>query len=148
MINLYKLDKNKHKLKNINYDNEDVYSYILPSRKSFHVEGEEIENIVLYDKKLGHPFVSRVVNHKFNKLINELMDLLLSDEDDDGDIYKICLDRVEKFRLMIKVKYRKFLMKKELEEMSKKLKIIQKEAESKLISINDKNIVKSTSKGK
>ena len=39
-------------------------------------------------------------------------------------------------------------MKKELEEMSKKLKIIQKEAESKLISINDKNIVKSTSKGK
>ena len=76
------------------------------------------------------------------------MDLLLSDEDDDGDIYKICLDRVEKFRLMIKVKYRKFLMKKELEEMSKKLRIIQKEAESKLISINDKNIVKSTSKGK
>ena len=148
MINLYKLDKSKHKLKNINYDNEDVYSYILPSRKSFHVEGEEIENIILYDKKLGHPFVSRVVNHKFNKLINELMDLLLSDEDDDGDIYKICLDRVEKFRLMIKVKYRKFLMKKELEEMSKKLKIIQKEAESKLISINDKNIVKSTSKGK
>ena len=73
---------------------------------------------------------------------------MLSDEDDDGDIYKICLDRVEKFRLMIKVKYRKFLMKKELEEMSKKLKIIQKEAESKLISINDKNIVKSTSKGK
>ena len=148
MINLYKLDKSKHKLKNINYDNEDVYSYILPSRKSFHVEGEEIENIILYDKKLGHPFVSRVVNHKFNKLINELMDLLLSDEDDDGDIYKICLDRVEKFRLMIKVKYRKFLMKKELEEMSKKLIIIQKEAESKLISINDKNIVKSTSKGK
>ena len=148
MINLYKLYKSKHKLKNINYDNEDIYSYILPSRKSFHVEGEEIENIVLYDKKLGHPFVSRVVNHKFNKLINELMDLLLSDEDDDGDIYKICLDRVEKFRLMIKVKYRKFLMKKELEEMSKKLKIIQKEAESKLISINDKNIVKSTSKGK
>ena len=147
---MYKLDKKKHKSKRINYDYDydDVYSYILPSRKSFHVDGEEIVNIILYDKKLGHPFVSRVVNHKFNKLINELMDLLLSDEDDDGDIYKICLDRVEKFRLMIKVKYRKFLMKKELEEMSKKLKIIQKEAESKLISINDKNIVKSTSKGK
>ena len=145
---MYKLDKKKHKSKRINYDYDDVYSYILPSRKSFHVDGEEIVNIILYDKKLGHPFVSRVVNHKFNKLINELMDLLLSDEDDDGDIYKICLDRVEKFRLMIKVKYRKFLMKKELEEMSKKLKIIQREAESKLISINDKNIVKSTSKGK
>ena len=119
MINLYKLDKSKHKLKNINYDNEDVYSYILPSRKSFHVEGEEIENIILYDKKLGHPFVSRVVNHKFNKLINELMDLLLSDEDDDGDIYKICLDRVEKFRLMIKIKYRHFLKKKELRQWVK-----------------------------
>ena len=128
---MYKLDKKKHTFKRINYDYDDVYSYILPSRKSFHVDGE-----------------ARVVNHKFNKLINELMDLLLSDEDDDGDIYKICLDRVEKFRLMIKVKYRKFLMKKELEEMSKKLIIIQKEAESKLISINDKNIVKSTSKGK
>ncbi len=148
MINLYKLDKSKHKLKNINYDNEDVYSYILPSRKSFHVEGEEIENIILYDKKLGHPFVSRVVNHKFNKLINELMDLLLSDEDDDGDIYKICLDRVEKFRLMIKIKYRHFLKKKELEAMGKKLKLIQKEAENRLISINDKKISKSTSKGK
>ena len=145
---MYKLDKKKHKFKRINYDYDDVYSYILPSRKSFHVDGEEIVNIILYDKKLGHPFVSRVVNHKFNKLINELMDLLLSDEDDDGDIYKICLDRVEKFRLMIKVKYRKFLMKKELEEMSKKLKIIQKEAESKLISINNKNMAKSTSKGK
>ena len=145
---MYKLDKSKRKSKEINYDSIDVFSYILPSRKCFHVEGEEIENIVLYDKKLSHPFVSRVVNHKFNKLINELTDLLLSDEDDDGDIYKICLDRVEKFRLMIKNKYRHFLKKKELEAMSKKLKFIQKEAENRLISINNKNLAKSTSKGK
>lgn len=145
---MYKLDKSKHKFKKINYDSLDVYSYILPSRKSFHVEGEEIENIVLYNKKLGHPFVSKVVSHKFDKLLVELTDLLFSDEDDDGDIYRICLDRVEKFRLMIKVKYRHFLMKKELEEMSKKLKLIQKEAENKLINLNDKKINKSTSKGK
>ncbi len=148
MINLYKLDKSKHKFKKINYDSDNIYSYILPARKSFHVEGEEIENIVLYDKKLGHPFVSRVVNHKFNKLITELTDLLLSDEDDDGDIYRLCLDRVEKFRLMIKIKYRHFLKKKELEAMSKKLKFIQKEAENRLISINDRKFAKNTSKGK
>ena len=114
--------------------------YLMPTRKGFLIDGEDIDNINLIDRKLSRPLVSYLVNKKFNALIDKLTDLFVSD-DDDGSSYRQVLDRIEKFRLMIKNKYREYLTQKELENMSKKLKLLQKEALTKLLSLNNVNMI-------
>ena len=137
---MYILIKEKKKFKKTNFK-EEFYSYKMPNKNGFHIDGNNISNIILYNKKLAHPFVSKVVEHKFNKLIDTITDILVSDDsDDDGDVYRESLNLIEKFRLLVKKKYRYFLKKKELEKMSYKLKLLQKESMQKLLSMSTVNI--------
>lgn len=137
---MYILIKDKKKFKKTNFK-EETYSYKMPNKHGFHIDGNNISNIILYNKKLAHPFVFKVVNRKFNKLIDIITNIIVSDDsEDDGDVYREALNLIEKFRLLIKKKYRYFLKKKELEKMSYKLKLLQKESMKKLLSISEVNI--------
>ena len=78
----------------------------------------------------------REVFKKYDKLILTLTDLLV-DDDDTGDSLREALNRIEKFRLEIKIKYRKYLKKKELEKMSKQLIKLKKEAMIRLMGYLD-----------
>lgn len=105
----------------------------------FTIDGENINNIVVIDKKLARPLVVRVVSKKYNKLIMILTDLLTSD-DDSGDALREVLDRIEKFRQEIKNKYRMFLEAKELELMAKQLKALQEEAKLQFVELQNSYI--------
>ena len=124
-----------------NIQNElNLNGYTMPNKHNFSIEGEEINNINIINKKLASPIVKKVVLKKFNKLIEELTDLLISD-DETGNSNRQALDKIEKFRVMIKNKYREYLGKKELEKMSIKLKLLQKEAFKKLLINNEINVI-------
>ena len=73
---------------------------------------------------------------KYDKLIKYLTELLVSD-DDTGDAMREALNQIEKFRLMIKNKYRDFLEQSELEFMSKQLMKLKKIANQKLVEIQN-----------
>ena len=67
-----------------------------------------------------------------------LTEILIDDDNDEsGDAYREALNRIEKFRLIIKNKYRKYLTKKELEYMSKHLVFLQKELNKKLLETHN-----------
>lgn len=144
---MYIVINNKLKT-NISYNNEDIYKYRLPHKKDFNINNMTISNITLYNKKIARPFILKIVNHKFDKLINMLTEEVSSDSDD-PDTYKKVLSEIEKFRLFIKERYRPFLRKNELEKMGNKLKIIQKEAMRRLLNIQDVNVLgKNVSRGR
>ena len=96
-------------------------------RKVFKINGAEIREIKVVNKKFANPLVYKKVLQKYNTLISLLTDLLVSD-DDSGDSYREALNQIEKFRMEIKNKYRRYLKKNELEKMSKQLKTLKKEA--------------------
>ena len=75
----------------------------------------------------------------YKKLLNLLAELL-TDDDDSGDSYREALNQIERFRMIIKNKYRDFLLRQDLEKMSKKLVILQKEANNKLLEIHNYRI--------
>ncbi len=144
---MYIVINNKLKT-NISYNNEDTYKYRLPHKKDFNINNMSISNITLYNKKIARPFILRIVNHKFDKLINNLTEEVSSDSDD-SDTYKKVLSEIEKFRLLIKERYRPFLRKNELEKMGNKLKILQKEAMRRLLNLQDVNVLgKNVSRGR
>ena len=105
-------------------------------RKVFKINGAEIREIKVVNKKFANPLVYKKVLQKYNMLINILTDLLVSD-DDSGDSYREALNQIEKFRIEIKNKYRKYLKKNELEKMSKQLMTLKKEANKKIIELHN-----------
>ncbi|MBR1936511.1 MAG: hypothetical protein IJ842_02325 [Bacilli bacterium] len=128
--------KNKNKLVD-KEQLENIEGFIMASRrKGFKINNSEITDIEVVNKKLANPIVSKKVFKKYDKLILTLTDLLV-DDDDTGDSLREALNRIEKFRLEIKIKYRKYLKKKELEKMSKQLVKLKKEAMIRLMEIQE-----------
>ena len=123
--------------------------FLMTSRKaSFSINNQTIKDVKVINKKLAYTIVSKKVFNKYNRLIALLTELLISD-DDSGDVFMEVLNRIEKFRLEIKNKYRNYLKQKELELMSKQLTALKKEANSRLEEIRYSYLVnKTTGKGK
>lgn len=120
--------KEKRKIQDIN-----IIGFLMPTRnKKIKIKDSVVTNIVIIDKKLANPLVVKKVSKLYKKLIAILTELLVSDEES-GDVYREVLNQIEKFRQEVKNKYRIFLEKKDLEVMSKQLKILQKEAKMKFI---------------
>lgn len=123
----YVIVKDKKKAKKISIITD---GYLMHSKnKTFKIENTEISNITITNKKFIHPFVYKIVMKKYNKLIQILTDLLVSD--DSGNASMEVLNMIEKFKQEIKNKYRSYLKRRELEEMATKLKFIEKQAKIK-----------------
>lgn len=129
---VFKNHKNAKTIKEL-----ETTGYLMPSkRNSFKIQGEMITNICIIDPILAHPVVSKKVTKKYLKLVELLTELLISD-DDTGETFHEALTQIERFRQEIKNKYRKYLTKKELEKMSKQLKIFQLEAKTRFIELQN-----------
>lgn len=104
--------------------------------KMFKINDCNIKNLKISAKDLANPLVVNKVFKKYEKLIEYLAELLV-DDDDTGDSMREALNQIEKFRLEIKNKYRKFLKQKEIEKMSKQLSLLKKEANNRLMQIHN-----------
>lgn len=136
---MYSVD-NKKKNKNKLVDKTELIEldgFMMGSKnKVYKINGNEVRDIKVMDTNLASSLVKQQVAKKYEKLIAYLTDLLV-DDDDSGDTYREALNQIEKFRQEIKNKYRKFLKQKELEMMSKKLVVLQKEANKRLFEIQN-----------
>ena len=136
---MYSVD-NKKKNKNKLVDKTEIIEldgFMMGSKnKVYKIDGNNVRDIKVVDTKLASSLVNKQVSKKYEKLIIYLTELLI-DDDDSGDSLREALNQIEKFRQEVKNKYRKFLKQKELEMMSKKLVVLQKEANKRLLEIND-----------
>lgn len=135
------------KMSNKDVEIDQLNGFVMASRgKGFNINGVLIRNVNVVDKKLAYGVVYKKAMSKYNKLISLLTELLISD-DDSGDAFREALNHIEKFRLEVKIKYREYLKRKEIEMMSKQLAMLKKEADRRLFEISD-NYFNSKSSGK
>lgn len=104
--------------------------------RSYKIGTVVIKNLEIYDKKLAHPIAIMQVKKKYEKLMKILPDLLISD-DDSGESIRHALNEIERFRQIIKNKYREYLKEKDLKLMSSQLKLLQREAKAKYLEIQN-----------
>lgn len=129
---MYSISKKKVVKKKWKYQDFDqiknLDGFLMPSRgNKFKIHEMVVKDILVVDVMLAKGLVREYVDKKYKKLIAELTELLISD-DDTGEPFRIALNRIEKFRQEIKNKYRIYLEKKELEIMAKQLSTLQKQA--------------------
>ena len=132
---MYSVREKKNKGKIV--DMVDINGFPMGSKdKVFKISNSNVRRIKVVNKNLANPLVSKKVTKKYEKLIEYLTDALL-DDDDDGETCREALNQIEKFRLIIKNKYREFLKQKEIEKMSKQLVLLQKELLKKEVQIRN-----------
>ena len=97
-----------------NLDNLEIKGIPMGSKeKKYDIGGTSVKNIVISNSLLATPIIQRKVMKKYKRLIAYLTELLV-DDDSSGDAMREVLNQIEKFRLEITIKYRKFLKQKEL----------------------------------
>ena len=124
-VNNKKAKKGKMTTK-INIINLDGY-VMHTKNKYFIIEGEKVTDIKVINKTLINSVVTEIVEKKFKKLIEEITELFISEDDSEGSMNEV-LNRIEKFRQEIKNRYRAYLKEEELKTMGNRLKKLQKEA--------------------
>lgn len=130
---MYKVKNNIHNGKITNdIDFINLDGFVMPSRKKyFMIDGEKITGIKIVQNDLIGSIVSKTVSKKYKKLVKEITELLVDDDESEGSMNEV-LNRVNKFRNEIKNKYLSYLEKDELQKMNKKLRVLEKEAKSRL----------------
>lgn len=123
------------------YEIINLDGFLMTSRRSgFTINNQVIRDVKVINKNLAYPLVSKKVFNKYRKLLSLLTELLISD-DDSGETFREALNQIEKFRLEIKNKYRSYLKQKELEMMSKQLTALKKEAQARLVELQESYLI-------
>ena len=132
-VKIPKTKRTKLKLNNL----ENLIGFPMSSRrKLFDILEMNVENVNINNKGMVYPVVSQKVNKLYERLLLLLTELLVTD-DESGEAYREALNQIERFRIQIKNKYRYFLKRRELEKMSKQLKLLQMEARNKSMEIQN-----------
>ncbi len=135
---MYSISRGESKLKKSTIDSINIVSlegFTMSSKSGIKIHNQIIRDIKVVNRDFAHIVVYDKVMNRYQKLINQLAELITSDDDTGSDLTK-ALNEIEKFRLEIKNKYRYYLKKKELEKMSKELVTLKKTAEKRMIEIH------------
>lgn len=93
---------------------------------------DSIGTIKFYSIDMINKVIKRNIDNKFKKILE-----LIVSTDEDGnppDGLLLCLDEVAKFKREIINKYERYLIKKQIEVVNKKIEIIEKDLKNKLVS--------------
>ncbi len=96
------------------------------------------EIISIYDLEIQKVFITNRVYKKYLKLL-KMVNFYLNSEDDTGTAYHEALNEIEKFRQLVKNKYRKYLLDETLKEMSKELTKKMKDAKKRILYVDINN---------
>lgn len=94
--------------------------------------------VFIYSLEMQKGFISNKVYKKYLKLLR-LVNFYLNSDDDTGTAYHEALNEIEKFRQLVKNKYRAYLLDKTLKEMSLELQKKIMDAKKRLIFVETKN---------
>ena len=90
--------------------------------------------VYIYNLDIQKVFISNKVYRKYLKLL-KLVNFYLNSDDDTGTAYSEALNEMEKFRQLVKNKYRAYLLEETLKEMSIELTKKTKDAKKRLFYI-------------
>ena len=128
-------------------NNEIVYGYIDYSRlhgfkikpqNTVPYEGVEVSRLVLVEPALIENVLKRKTKHKLDRYLAFLF-TVIDDEDEDPEDLELVIDDVTRYKSIIMNKYSKFLDKKYINQLLKKVGMVELELKSKLDELSKQN---------
>lgn len=128
-------------------NNEIVYGYIdynhlhgfkIKPQNNVPYEGVEVSKLVLVKPELISKVLKRKIKHKLNSYLAFLFSVV-DDDDDDSQGLALVIDDLIRYKNIIINKYSKFLDKRYIASLLKKVGLVEKELKKKLNEINLEN---------
>lgn len=106
---------------------------VLDLGKDLIIKSNDIK-VSIYNLDIQKIFITNKVYRKYLKLLR-LVNFYLTSDDDTGTAYSEALNEIERFRQLVKNKYRVYLLDETLKEMSLELTKKVKDAKRRLIYV-------------
>ena len=129
-------------------NNEIVYGYIHYNRlhgfkirpqNNVPYDGVEVSRLVLVEPNLIKKVLKRKIKHKLDAYLVFLFSVI-DDDDEDPDTLELVIDDVSRYKSIIINKYSKFLDKKYIKGLLKKVGMVELELKSKLEELTKQNV--------
>ncbi len=122
--------KRKKKWKKIDEALKDIEGFKYNSKV---IEKYNIDNLNIVKPELISNLIINNFDKKYKKILEVYLKAIEADDDTTGGMLMMSLDEVARLRTIIINKYNKVLKRKEIENLLKKLKIIENEIRIKII---------------
>ena len=128
-------------------NNEIVYGYIdynqihgfkIKPGNNIPYDGVEVSRLVLVKPSLIENVLKRKTKHKLNAYLAFLF-TIIDDDDDDSETLELVIDDVARYKSIIINKYSKFLDKKYINRLLKKVGMVESELKDKLKELTKQN---------
>ena len=129
-IDKYTLVKNNDYIKLFNYHTN--ISYEIDEKE---VKELNLSNVLIVNDSLIDQYMMKRINNRFKKILEYIASIYEDDDDDTTDSLMKALNQVEKFKMELINKDRKYIEKEHIELISKKVKIIEKELQDKMYAM-------------
>ena len=136
----YIIEKSINKKHTITIDCNQISGFDLTNEHKKTIKGVTVNKLIIVNKK----FIEAVVDKKVSKKLKQLLELLATiceSDDETGNSMNLALTEVERFKRIVHTEYSRYIQKKQLEILTKKVKLIEDELKMKLYQYNSrKNI--------
>lgn len=132
------LDKRYHIIKNKDdksityFEYDKMEGYDLSPKKGIKIEDAiNVQKVVIINPTLANKVAKKKIDLKFRKLVT-LLNVIFETDDETGSAYHQGLDEVNRLRMELINKYKKYLQESEFDTMEKKLGILEHELKVRL----------------
>ena len=116
----------------IDYDK--IKGFNIKPQNNIPYDGIEVGHLTLVEPELIEKVLKRKTKRKLNAYLNFLLSVI-DDEESDGDALEMVIEDAIRYKAIIINKYSKFLDKKYLNILLRKVNIVEKELKAKLIEL-------------
>ena len=95
----------------------------------------KLTNVLIVNDSLVDQYMMKRINNRFKKILEYIASIYEDDDDDTSDSLMKALNQVEKFKMELINRDRKYIEKEHIALISKKIKIIEKELQEKIYEI-------------
>ena len=129
-IDKYTLVKNNDYVKLSNYHTN--ISYEIDEKE---IKDLKLSNVLIVNDALIDQYMMKRINNRFKMILEYIARIYEDDDDDTSDSLMKALNQVEKFKMELINRDRKYIEKEHIALISKKVKIIEKELQDKMYEI-------------
>ena len=134
----YIVDKENNEIVHGYIDYDQIQGFNIKPQNTIPYDGIEVGHLTLVEPELIERVLKRKTKRKLNAYLNFLL-TVIDDDDTDGDSLELVIEDAIRYKSIIINKYAKFLDKKYINTLLKKVNLVEKELKKKLKEIYYQN---------
>lgn len=137
----YEIDKQKYDILNGYISWDQIEGFNVKPLNNVLYEGVKVSHLKVVEPELIKSVLKRKIKIKLNTYLNILISFT-EEDDDDSETYELILNDVELYKNKIINKYAKFLDRRYVKSLLKKVNMVERELKNKLQTLNKEKEVK------